>query len=84
MICNFCDKPYEPKKVGQTFCSPRCTRKTKAILDAYASGRLPQMSFPKGQVDKVMKMYNIPVMGINFDDGRNSFTPKFTSSRIQF
>lgn len=84
LICKFCDKGYDPKKTAQTYCSTRCTRKVKAILDAYASGRLPTMSFPRGQVEKVMNMYNIPIMGINFDEGRNSFSPKHTSRKIQY
>lgn len=84
IICKFCDVPYEPKTLGQSFCSVRCNKKVRAIMDAYTGGRLPQMSFPRGQVDKVMKIYNIPILGINFDEGRNSFSPKHTSRKIQY
>ena len=84
LICKFCDVPYEPKKIAQTYCSTRCNTKVRAILDAYMAGRLPATKFPRGQVDKVMKLYNIPIMGINFDEGRNSFTPKFNSGKIQY
>lgn len=84
MICKFCDVEYDPKKQGQTYCSTRCTRKVTSILGAYTAGRLDTMKFPQGQIIKVMKEYNIPIIGLDFDEGRNSFTPKFTSGKIQY
>ncbi len=84
MICKLCEVPFEPKRPGQKYCAQRCSNKVKNILNAYMSGRGGATDFPKGLVEKVMKEYNIPVMGINFDEGRNSFKPSKYSGKIQY
>lgn len=73
-VCNLCDKPFSPSKTGpRTFCSQKCSRENKKILDAYATGRIPKMNFPRGMVIKVMKNYNLPIHGVSFDErGRSS------------
>lgn len=85
-ICKLCDKPFNPKtnKVAPTFCSHRCSRKADSIRGAYIGGRLALINEPKGIVLKVLRHYEIPTSGVNFDEGRNSFMPKFTSKKVNY
>jgi hypothetical protein len=66
LICDFCDKPFNPKESKyQYYCSLRCTRMVAKIKGCYYSGRLPHNTAHLGQIRKVLALKG--TTGVSYD-----------------